>query len=140
MATSSKEAQLILAIQSLKNNPQSSRRATAKIYNVPETTLRRRMAGTPSKAEQGSATSRLTKLEERVIVEYIIDLDSRGFSPRLCDVEDMANVIAEARDASRVGTHWASNFIKRQPQLKTRLSRAYDYQRALCEDPEKIAA
>ena len=105
MATSSKEAQLILAIQSLKNNPQSSRRATAKIYNVPETTLRRRMAGTPSKAEQGSATSRLTKLEERVIVEYIIDLDSRGFSPRLCDVEDMANVIAEARDASRVGTH-----------------------------------
>ncbi|KAK8118344.1 uncharacterized protein PG998_002970 [Apiospora kogelbergensis] len=98
------------------------------------------MAGTPSKAEQGSATSRLTKLEERVIVEYIIDLDSRGFSPRLCDVEDMANIIAEARDASRVGTHWASNFVKRQPQLKTRLSRAYDYQRALCEDPEEIAA
>ena len=52
----------------------------------------------------------------------------------------MANVILAERDALRVGLRWASNFVKRQPQLRTRLSRVYDYQRALCEDPEKIAA
>ena len=51
----------------------------------------------------------------------------------------MANIIAESRDASRVGTGWASSFVKRQPELRTRFSRVYDYQRALCEDPEKIA-
>ena len=51
----------------------------------------------------------------------------------------MANVIAASRDASRVGTRWAANFVKRQRDLRTRFSRAYDYQRALCEDLKKIA-
>ncbi|KAK6823615.1 hypothetical protein PG987_013872 [Apiospora arundinis] len=68
------------------------------------------------------------------------DAHSRGFAPRIPDVEDMANTILATRDAIRVGTRWASNFVKWQPQLKTRLSRVYDYQRALCEDPKKIAA
>ena len=55
---------------------------------------------------------RLTDLEENVIVQYILDLDSGEFSPPLRDVQDMANVIAEPRDASCVGTRWASNFVK----------------------------
>ncbi|RKK10989.1 hypothetical protein BFJ66_g17414 [Fusarium oxysporum f. sp. cepae] len=33
---------------------------------------------------------------------------------------------------------WASNFVKRQPELKTRFQRRYDYQRAKCEDPTVI--
>jgi hypothetical protein len=39
-----------------------------------------------------------------------------------------------------VGPRWASNFIKRQPELRTRLFRIYDYQRAKCEDPVAINA
>jgi RecB family endonuclease NucS len=42
------------------------------------------------------------------------------------------------RDALRVGKNWASNFVKRQPQVKTVFSRKYDYSRALCESPELI--
>ena len=45
-----------------------------------------------------------SELEENVIVTYIIDLDSRGFAPRIPDVEDMANVILATRYASRVRT------------------------------------
>ena len=32
-----------------------------------------------------------TDLEEATIVEHILDLDSKGFPPRLSGVEDMAN-------------------------------------------------
>jgi hypothetical protein len=39
-----------------------------------------------------------------------------------------------------VGPRWASNFIKRQPELRTRLFPRYDYQRAKCEDPVAINA
>ena len=131
METASKESQMVLAIQSLQNDPNLTRRAAARTYNVSETSLRRRMNGTRARQDTRPNSTRLTELEENVIVTYIMELDSRGFAPRMLDVEDMANVIAEARDASRVGTRWASNFVKRQPQLKTRLSRAYDYQRAL---------
>uniref|UniRef100_A0A8H7K6L1 DDE-1 domain-containing protein n=1 Tax=Bionectria ochroleuca TaxID=29856 RepID=A0A8H7K6L1_BIOOC len=50
----------------------------------------------------------------------------------------MANLLLRDRDAERVGINWASRFVKRQPLLKTVLSRKYDYQRALCEDPKII--
>ncbi|SCO75795.1 uncharacterized protein FRV6_00007 [Fusarium oxysporum] len=50
----------------------------------------------------------------------------------------MANRLLADRDASPVGKRWAINFIKRQPELKTRFQRKYDYQRAKCEDPTII--
>ena len=52
----------------------------------------------------------------------------------------MANLLLARRDGGRVGKYWAEKFVKRQPQLKTRFNRAYDFQRALCEDPELIGA
>ncbi|KAJ0126560.1 Uncharacterized protein HZ326_30333 [Fusarium oxysporum f. sp. albedinis] len=50
----------------------------------------------------------------------------------------MANKLLADRDAPPVGKRWASNFVKRQPDLKTRRFRRYDYRRAKCEDPEVI--
>ncbi|KAJ0137287.1 ATP-dependent 6-phosphofructokinase [Fusarium oxysporum f. sp. albedinis] len=50
----------------------------------------------------------------------------------------MANSLLINRDAPHVGKRWAHNFIKRQPELKTRQFRRYDYQRAKCEDPTII--
>jgi hypothetical protein len=50
----------------------------------------------------------------------------------------MANRLLAHRDASPVVKRWAINFIKRQPDLKTRFQRRYDYQRARCEDPTTI--
>ncbi|KAG7001283.1 hypothetical protein FocnCong_v013165 [Fusarium oxysporum f. sp. conglutinans] len=62
----------------------------------------------------------------------------RGFPPRLRAVEEMANRLLADRDALPVGKRWAHNFVKRQPELKTRFFRRYDYQRAKCEDPTII--
>ncbi|KAL9563820.1 hypothetical protein ACKAV7_012062 [Fusarium commune] len=42
------------------------------------------------------------------------------------------------RNAPPVGKRWASNFVKRHDELKTRFFRRYDYQRAKCEDPAEI--
>ena len=139
MGNPSRESQMNLAVQAIRTDPTLSNRRAAKIFNVPLSTLLDRMKGKRARQDTRSASARLTKLEEEAIVKYVIDLDSRGFAPRLSDVDDMANNILAARDASRVGTRWASTFVARQQELKTRLSRVYDYQRALCEDPEKIA-
>ncbi|KAJ6436114.1 DDE superfamily endonuclease [Purpureocillium lavendulum] len=46
----------------------------------------------------------------------------------------MVNHLLRVRDASPVGKNWAQNFVKRRPELRTRFSRKYDYQRAKCED------
>ena len=62
------------------------------------------MDGKRARQDTRPKSARLTELEEKTLIRYILDLDTRGFAPRLRDVEDMANVIAESRDASRVGT------------------------------------
>jgi hypothetical protein len=140
MQSTSNESRLLLAIQALKQAPELSYRAAAKLYNIPEATLRHRMNGRRARQDTRTNSTKLTELEENAILQNILDLDSRGFPPRLADVGDMANILLAERDAPRVGQRWPSNFVKRHPDLRTRFNRAYDYQRALCEDPEKIGA
>ena len=40
---------------------------------------------------------KLLKTEEEVIIQHILDLDSRGFPPRLAAVKDMADSLLAAR-------------------------------------------
>jgi hypothetical protein len=131
----SEEADIQLAISSIENGQiQSSYRAAA-VYDVPETTLRHRRAGMPARRDCQPNSKKLTQLEEEVIVSYIIDLDTRGFSPTYAVVRDMADKLLAARGEGKVGVHWPRNFVKRTDSLTTRFNRAYDRQRALCEDP-----
>ena len=140
MQIQTQEARIILAIEAIQSSKKLSRRAAAKLYNIPETTLRARITGRPSRLETRPKAQLLTELEEVVIVRYILDMDERGFAPRVAGVEDMANYILESRGARHVGKLWAHRFIQRHPELKTRFNRVYDFQRALCEDPELIGA
>ena len=110
----------------------------ASVYNVPRTILRYRRAGRPARRDCQPNLKRLTKLEEEVIVAYILELDSRGFAPTLSTVRDMADQLLTARGAGNVGIKWPNNFVKRQPELRVRLTRQQDRQRVLCEDPEVI--
>jgi hypothetical protein len=52
----------------------------------------------------------------------------------------MADKLLAARDAGQVGQKWPANFVKRTDSLTTRFNRAYDRQRALCEDPVLISS
>ena len=134
------ESRILLAIQAIEINKKISRRAAARIYNVPESTLRRRMNGVHSKSDLRNGRHLLTQSEEDALAKYILDLDERGFPPRIASIEDMANLLLNKRDGGRVGHHWAERFVTRREELKTRSNRAYDFQRALCEDPELIGA
>ncbi|EGU81547.1 hypothetical protein FOXB_07939, partial [Fusarium oxysporum f. sp. conglutinans Fo5176] len=100
--------------------------------------LGRRQEGMQSRRDWIPKSRKLSDLEEQTIIEFILDLDSRGFPPRLRGVEDMANRLLADRDEPPVGKRWASNFVKRHKELETRFFRRYNYQRARCEDPTII--
>jgi len=138
MPATSKEAFIILALRALENDKDLKVATAAKIYNVDRSTLRRRRAGKPARCDIPANSRSLTDLEEQTIVQYITELSARAFPPRLRGVEDMANHLQRERDAPPVGKRWAHNFVKRQPELRTRYTRRYDYQRAKCEDPKVI--
>ena len=140
MPTPTKEAQIALAIAAIQSNPNLSIRNAASIYSVSRTSLQRRIDGVLPKAGSHHINAKLTTIEGEIIIQYILDLDSRGFSPTKAEVEDMANLLLAKRDAPPVGKCWTDRFISRQPRLSTRLNRAYDYQRALQEDPAVLDA
>ncbi|USP80258.1 hypothetical protein yc1106_07532 [Curvularia clavata] len=134
----SREANVHLAVSALKKNQIQTERRAAATFNVSRATLHRRRAGRLARRDCQPNSKKLTKLEEEVIVDHILDLDLRGFSPTYAAVRDMADRLLAARGAGQVGVHWPRNFVKRTDSLTTRFNRAYDRQRALCEDPVLI--
>ncbi|APA14283.1 hypothetical protein sscle_12g090530 [Sclerotinia sclerotiorum 1980 UF-70] len=138
MQSTNKEARLLLAIEAFQKDKKLSIRKAAQLYNIPRTTISYRMDGLTPCTETRANCYKITQLEEKVIVEYILDMDRRGFPPKIKGVEDMANYILESRNAKKVGKLWAHRFVKRHTELKTRFSRVYDFQRALCEDPKLL--
>ena len=113
MPPTSKEARVILAIEAIKNDENLSLRTAAKLYNVPESTLRYRRSGKPARRDIPANSRNLTDLEEQTIVQYVIELYTRAFPPRLGGMEDMANQLLRVRNAPPVGKRWAYNFVKR---------------------------
>jgi helix-turn-helix, Psq domain/Tc5 transposase DNA-binding domain len=138
MSIQTREAKIMLAIEAIQSTKKISVRKAATLYEVPESSLRRRMNGHTPRAETRANGHILKPTEEDAIVQYILDLDTRGFPPRIAGVEDMANLLLATRSTRRVGKQWAYRFVNRQPELKTRFTRVYDFQRALCEDTKLI--
>ncbi|KAF7572754.1 hypothetical protein PtrM4_076590 [Pyrenophora tritici-repentis] len=134
----SNEADIQLAISSINAHQINSASTAAAIYNVPRTTPRNRRAGIPARRDCQPNSRKLTQREEEVIISHILHLDLRGFGPTYVDVRDMADKLMAARGASLVSIHWPRNFVKRTDSLRTCFNRAYDRQRALCENSALI--
>jgi hypothetical protein len=132
------EGRIELALQSYKSGQFKSLRRAAEAYNVPNSTLAHRASGRSFRLETTPNSRKLSLTEEHTIIQYILDLDSRGFSPRVCEVADMADKLLEVRDGEPVGKCWAERFILRSDELRTVFARAKDRQRSLQEDPQVI--
>jgi helix-turn-helix, Psq domain len=103
MEQPSYESRLILAVTALKNDKNLSLRAAAKIYGVNPATLMRRRDGKPARRDIPANSRKLTDLEEKTIVQYIIELYTRAFYPRLYYIKDIANRLLRERDAPPIG-------------------------------------
>jgi hypothetical protein len=106
---SNQEGRILLAIQALKLSQFQSVKAAAIAYDVPRTTLRNRINGMPSRCDTPSNAQRLTSQEEEAVIQYILDLDSRGFPPQPQAVQEMANILLVERDAPLVSKNWTTN-------------------------------
>jgi DDE superfamily endonuclease/Tc5 transposase DNA-binding domain/helix-turn-helix, Psq domain len=139
--SSEQEGRILLALNAIKKQEISSIRQAARYFNVPEATLRRRRHGTTFRSETRANSHKLTELEEFSLQKWIVSMDDRGAAPRPATVREIANLLLARRDSTlvqTVGENWVSNYIKRSPELSSRFSRRYDYERAKCEDPSII--
>jgi hypothetical protein len=89
------ESSILLAIQAIQLGQISSIRQAAKQYDVPNSTLRRRLNGTPSKNDCTSPTQRLSLSEEEVLIKKALELDSQGLPIRLQNLREFASAITQ---------------------------------------------
>ncbi|KAH7563633.1 plasma membrane calciumhypothetical proteintransporting atpase 2 [Bipolaris maydis] len=140
----SREGRISLAITSCRSNPKQSLRALAMAFDIPRSTLQTRVSGTKPRSEIRPANCKLSPIEEQSLVQWILDLDRRGFPPYIIDVRRMADALLAARGQNPppqpTGKKWVSRFIQSQPELQTKWTRRLNSQRAQYEDPTTIAA
>jgi hypothetical protein len=105
-ASEDNERNIILALQAMQNDPKLSARAAGKIYTCDHQTLSRRRRGVKPRRDISANSRKLTDLEKSVLVQYILDLATKEFPPRLSIAEDMANRLLATCDKSRVGIRW----------------------------------
>ncbi|KFY79439.1 hypothetical protein V499_01568 [Pseudogymnoascus sp. VKM F-103] len=101
--SSNQEGRILLAITALKEGNIKSIRAAAMSYDVPFESLRARLNGVTSRRDSTPNSRKLTLYEESALVQYILDLDSRGFPPRLQAVQEMVDLLLSERGKSPVG-------------------------------------
>jgi hypothetical protein len=128
------EADVFIAISDIASKHIRSERRAAAVYKVPRLTIQSRRAGARPRRDCEPNQKSLTKLEEEVIVQRILDESLRGVPPSKAHVRDIANRLLRQRGGKPIGKNWVDNFIKRTPELRTRWTRLYDRQRAACED------
>ena len=100
--SSNQEDRILLAMQAIKQGQFQSVRVAAASYDIPRTTLRRRIQGMTSRRDSTPNLQKLTPYEESALIQYILDLDSRGFPPRPQALQEMADLLLSERGKSPV--------------------------------------
>jgi hypothetical protein len=138
LQSQSDEAKVIMAKSAIEQDQFTSNRGAAKHYKVNKDTLRNRRTGKPARQDCVPNLKVLTELEEKVLIKHALDVDSRSFQLNYDLLRDIADKFLADRGSRRVGVNWPATFVRRVPELKSRVNRRYDYQRALNEDPQVI--
>jgi hypothetical protein len=74
-----KESRVQMAVKAWEEKKTRSILEAARVFEVPESTLRRRLAGIKSRSETRANSHRLTEIEESSLVKQLLDADKRGF-------------------------------------------------------------
>jgi uncharacterized protein YoaH (UPF0181 family) len=101
----SNERRIQLALQALKQDAKLSQQRAAAIYRVPQSTISKRRAGQPSRADSMPNSQSLTNTEEQVIVKHILKLVARGFPPQLAAIANIANSLQAERNLGYVSVN-----------------------------------
>ena len=112
------EGRILLALQALERKTIYGLRNAARTCNVDYYALRRRYNKVALRRDCELNQKKLTRLKEDVVIQHILYLDVRGFSPILAEVGDMANKLLKARGKGLVSINWLSRFVNCLEELK----------------------
>ena len=137
---SNKEIRLQQAITDFQTNRYPSIRAAARANDVHHTTLSRRLKGRVSRRIARQPQQLLSEIQEQLLVQWILDLEAQGHAPSFTAVRDLAGVVSrDSGGPNNVGKNWISRFLKRHPEIRSKVGRRISAKRANSTSPEAIA-
>jgi len=126
---------MLTAITAVKSGEFESAAAAATHFDVPASTLRHRVNGRLSLRESHGAQQKLTPAQEMELIRWITQLSITGYSPRHDMVREMVETLREKSSnvinpgdtqSGSLGQDWVTNFIQRNPELKTVVGKTID--------------
>lgn len=126
------------AISDIENNGISQYQAAQK-WGVPRTTLSGRLRGQTAMADQIQPEKRLSNNQESNLVAWILRQESLGYAPSHSQIRACALALLKQQDPkSSFGRNWVSRFIKRHPELKTKIGRRQEASRFNSFTPKAV--
>lgn len=128
-----------LAIKDYYKTLEPSIRASAEKFSIPWSTLRDRLRGAQNRRESHRHQQLLTEYEEKSIVQWCECMYDWGFPLRLTLVKEMAAYLVSKRASGRkLGRHWLTRFLDRNPELSSRFTGRIERQRAFANNPKLL--
>ena len=87
------EGRILLAIQAFKNQEISSIREVVCCFNVPESSLRRRLKGVQSRTNSRANSYKLTEIEEESLEKWILSIDTYRVASRPSIVREIVDIL-----------------------------------------------
>ena len=123
------------------------KKSASLVFNVPETTLCCWLQGVASHSEKAANCQKLSNIEESTLLSWTLDMDKHGLPLQLSTIHHLAQLLVSAchglsssSQPVTIGENWINCYIQHHPELKSKYTWKYDYQRAKCENHELIKA
>ena len=119
-------------------------RETARLYNLPVESLRRRVVGSVELDCRPGLPTVLTEEEEERLAAYLIQMSEMGYGISREGVMGLAYTIVEKSKRSHpfhegsAGRAWFEGFMRRHPKLTIMSPQPLSYCRALCSNKDTI--
>ena len=92
----------------------------ARVWNVPRTTLYRRLRGAEPRNIAKAHCQRLSSSQEDSLVEWIRIQGTIGYPPTHATIRFIASrVLANDGDPRPLGKNWMEGFLRRNPSVRT---------------------
>jgi hypothetical protein len=128
-----------LALEDLRTGGYTSIRAVGTAYGILESTLRARLKGTPNRRTAHEYRKRLLVLQEKFLVDWILEQETQGFPPSHARTREMATQITRMNgDTQPLGKRFVSKLIRDNPRIALLVGRPIKQARINGTNPKAI--
>lgn len=138
---STREIRLKEALKAIESGYFSSNSEVARVFDVPLSTLRLRLAKSAKPASKnGGYNKKLSDMQEKIICEWLDRSARHGFPFRQEHIHQLAcKILAESGISSpTLGKCWVKRFLKRHPHYHTRRNIPLDVRRHIQHNRDEI--